>query len=99
MVPSFGEAAWGGLGSVALLEEVHRREPGFESLSLSSLPVRFLWFVFVSEGLISQLPFPDAMPSVCSHPSSPWWTGIPLELETKINSFFLKLPWPQVALI
>lgn len=90
LTPSFGEAAWGGLGSAALLEEVHRQGPGFESLNLSSLPVCFLWFVFVSEGVISQLPFPGS--SVCSHPSSPWWTRIPLELETKISSLFHKLP-------
>lgn len=68
MVPSFGEAARGGLGSAASQEEVHRRGPGFESLNLTSLPVRFLWFMFVSEGLISQLPFPGAMTAFAATP-------------------------------
>lgn len=45
--------------------------------------------------MISWLPSPVKMPANCCHASQSWWTLSPLELWTKVNTFFKTLFWSQ----
>lgn len=59
---------WGGFGAVALLEEVCYWGRALRIYNLNPLPVRFLCFEFVVEGVVSWLPAPDGTSVTC------WWT-------------------------
>ena len=69
---SVGDASWGGVKDLVLLEEVYQW--GWALKVYSHIPIQSFCFMFAVEDVISQVPGPAAMPIAYSHASLPRWT-------------------------